>query len=260
MFSVIFPGQGSQTIGMGKEFFEKFELVKELIELNKNNELGFSFSIVWTKENSNFEETVRWFQDKFNDKNVPISAEGVVEAYDMNTAMNDRTGKFSVDYAKDFEDRVYAGIAEGNQPLLSVFSIVDKINEFYGTLLYKKNADFVGQKCGMDRDDDIAVDLKGNVMTCQNVGLEKNHHAGHLDDIEDVTIKSSRHWSWREECTHCPVVQLCQGSCMFLTGQEFSQTCWNEYSYNMGIMKGAIKLLTGKKVLEVEGDIRRPSL
>ena len=46
----------------------------------------------------------------------------------------------------------------------------------------------------------------------------------------------------------------------FLTGQEFAQTCWNEYSYNMGIMKGAIKLLTGKKVLEIEGDIRRPSL
>jgi len=32
MFSVIFPGQGSQTIGMGKEFFEKFELVKELFK------------------------------------------------------------------------------------------------------------------------------------------------------------------------------------------------------------------------------------
>ena len=30
MFSVIFPGQGSQTIGMGKEFFEKYSLVKDL--------------------------------------------------------------------------------------------------------------------------------------------------------------------------------------------------------------------------------------
>jgi [acyl-carrier-protein] S-malonyltransferase len=28
MFSVIFPGQGSQLIGMGKEFFEKYDLVK----------------------------------------------------------------------------------------------------------------------------------------------------------------------------------------------------------------------------------------
>ena len=32
MFSVIFPGQGSQTIGMGKDFFDKFQLVKELFK------------------------------------------------------------------------------------------------------------------------------------------------------------------------------------------------------------------------------------
>jgi len=32
MFSVIFPGQGSQVIGMGKEFYEKFDLVKALFK------------------------------------------------------------------------------------------------------------------------------------------------------------------------------------------------------------------------------------
>ena len=32
MFSVIFPGQGSQSIGMGKEFYEKYQLVKELFD------------------------------------------------------------------------------------------------------------------------------------------------------------------------------------------------------------------------------------
>ena len=30
MFSVIFPGQGSQIVGMGKEFYDKFDIVKEL--------------------------------------------------------------------------------------------------------------------------------------------------------------------------------------------------------------------------------------
>jgi len=30
MFSVIFPGQGSQTVAMGKEFYEKYNLVKDL--------------------------------------------------------------------------------------------------------------------------------------------------------------------------------------------------------------------------------------
>ena len=32
MFSIIFPGQGSQAVGMGKEFFSKYSLVKKLFE------------------------------------------------------------------------------------------------------------------------------------------------------------------------------------------------------------------------------------
>ena len=30
MFSVIFPGQGSQIVGMGKDLYLKFEIVKKL--------------------------------------------------------------------------------------------------------------------------------------------------------------------------------------------------------------------------------------
>ena len=32
MFSVIFPGQGSQLVGMGKEFYSRYELVKNLFK------------------------------------------------------------------------------------------------------------------------------------------------------------------------------------------------------------------------------------
>ena len=32
MFSVIFPGQGSQLVGMGKEFYEKFNIVQDLFK------------------------------------------------------------------------------------------------------------------------------------------------------------------------------------------------------------------------------------
>ena len=43
MFSVIFPGQGSQIIGMGKEFFEKYDLVKNLFK-EADNALELSLS------------------------------------------------------------------------------------------------------------------------------------------------------------------------------------------------------------------------
>ncbi len=45
MFSVIFPGQGSQTVGMGKEFYDKFNIVKELFK-QADDILNFSLSKV----------------------------------------------------------------------------------------------------------------------------------------------------------------------------------------------------------------------
>ena len=43
MFSVIFPGQGSQIVGMGKEFYEKFDLVKNFFK-EADDTLNFSIS------------------------------------------------------------------------------------------------------------------------------------------------------------------------------------------------------------------------
>jgi len=43
MFSVIFPGQGSQMVGMGKEFYDNFDLVKNLFK-EADETLNFSMS------------------------------------------------------------------------------------------------------------------------------------------------------------------------------------------------------------------------
>ena len=43
MFSVIFPGQGSQIVGMGKVFFDKYKIVKELFK-EADDVLNFSLS------------------------------------------------------------------------------------------------------------------------------------------------------------------------------------------------------------------------
>ena len=61
MFSVIFPGQGSQMVGMGREFYDKFELVKNLFK-EADDTLNFSISkliLDGPKEELNFTENTQ---------------------------------------------------------------------------------------------------------------------------------------------------------------------------------------------------------
>ena len=43
MFSVIFPGQGSQIVGMGKEFYDRYDVVKKLFQ-EADDTLGINLS------------------------------------------------------------------------------------------------------------------------------------------------------------------------------------------------------------------------
>jgi uncharacterized protein len=110
----------------------------------------------------------------------------------------------------------------------------------------------------MDEEDQLAVDLAGNVMTCQNTGAKGKHGIGSVKDLDAVRLDTAWHWSHRDTCSHCPVLQLCKGSCMFLEDELFAQSCENEYRYNTAVLAGVIKYVTGCELERIEGDIRRP--
>ena len=144
------------------------------------------------------------------------------------------------------------------------FQIVpQKISDFIQSIATARPASAVGQKCSMDRSDNMAVDLNGNVITCQNVSAMstgpngESHKIGHVSDFDNIAMKTSTHWSNRDECPNCPVLQICKGSCMFLDGSLWEKGCDNAFSDNIPFFAGAMEILTGFLPYYIEGPQRR---
>jgi uncharacterized protein len=135
------------------------------------------------------------------------------------------------------------------------WTVNSKITSFFESLVYQRPAEVVGQKCGMDKEDNIAIDMKGNVTTCQNTSSLTKHNLGNIEDFDNIRLTNSYHWSTRAECPSCPVVQLCQGACLFLEDQYWTQACENLFYYNLAILAGALFIMTDGLVLtRIEGD------
>lgn len=131
------------------------------------------------------------------------------------------------------------------------FSIIhQKVGDWIQTIHMGLKSAGMGQKCGMDRIDNIAVDLDGNVLTCQNVSSVStnpagiSHKIGHVSDLDAVELKSSTHWSDREECPNCPVLHICKGACMFLNGPLWEVSCDNAFSDNIVMLAIGLEQLT----------------
>ncbi len=213
-----------------------------------------SFNAVLTPANADIRATRRWLADKLGDDDLVVNTEGVVSVYD------DQTLKGAGHWAEADYERLHqsmiAGFADGEA--LKFHEVSSKARDFIDSLKTQRPSSALGQKCGMDDPSQLAVDLAGNVMTCQNTGAKGKHKLGHVSDMEAVSLNTSTHWSHRESCNYCPVLQLCKGSCMYLNDDLFAQSCENEYRYNTAILAGVLKAVSGLELVSVSGDIRRP--
>lgn len=210
-----------------------------------------TFNSVIHSKNYDFNVIYDWFNERF--PNPQLTLEGIISIYDNYTLGN--TGQFTKKQYQELVDNIFYELVINK---FRFKSLAQKMQLFIDALRSQTHIATLNQRCGMDREDMIAVDLSGNVMTCQNTGSKGKHHIGTVYDYENIKLNTSTHFSLREECMHCPVVQLCKGSCMYLEGDHFTQSCWNDYYYNMGVLKAALFYLTGKILVHIEGDIRRP--
>jgi uncharacterized protein len=203
------------------------------------------FNAVLTRHHHDLRALKSWFAKKVG-PDIFVGLEGVVNVYDAATAIG--TGRFEPAELNSLTQSIFEALVEDP----NAFGLGERINEFYASVQRRRPIDALGQKCGMDSPDAIAVDLRGNVMTCQNTGAKGVHKIGHVADFDAIALDTATHFAFRDECMSCPVVQLCKGSCMFLEGDFFKQSCANEFAFNMGIMMAAVWHVTGMVVIGVK--------
>jgi len=206
--------------------------------------------------------------EKFGER---ISINSVLTAYnhdlfDLWMWFEERLGTVKLNVEDIVTD--YGGAKMSDEDLMKVYESVKKhassglalvfprvrfaVQQFMETLAIKKPLFGASQVCQMDRKDYVAVDLKGNVLTCQNAGAQ-DHTIGNIADLGAVKLDTATSYMNRPNCKSCPVVHLCYGSCMFLEGKDFDSSCRASYWYNRALIEGAIKLLTGSEVFTISG-------
>ncbi len=215
-----------------------------------------SFNAMVNRSNVSRAAIQRFFVELTGDPMVPVGEGSFVDAYDEGgLAQSLRVGELH-----GFRSLAFHEIRTGQAA--NVHAVRNKTASFINSIRTGRSASSLGQKCGMDKGENLAVDLRGNVLTCQNVsaaGAAPNgwsHRIGHVSDLASVKLNTSTHWSKRKDCPSCPMLQICQGSCMFLEGPLWDRSCDNAYSDAVPIFAAGIEFLTGCVPIFIEGDFR----
>jgi uncharacterized protein len=217
----------------------------------------FSFNSMLNKQNMSRKAIYDWFVNLTGDENVQLGEGSIVDAYEEDGIVNSLTTKEDhFTFRRQAFGEIYQ--TDGN---IGFKGVILKMADFAQKVLTHEEAIYLNQKCGMDGENVLAVDLRGNVITCQNVSAvetSKNgepHLAGNLDNFDDVEITSSVHWSNRKECPSCPVLHLCKGACMFLDEKFWDISCANSYSDNVALFALTfVKLTDGYIPTLIKGD------
>ena len=214
-----------------------------------------SFNAMLNRANISRAAIQQFFTELTQDPDVMIAEGAFVDAYDP--------GGLSLSLAPDefhaFRRTAFHEIRQGKADRVS--GARDRVASFINSIRLQRPASSVAQKCGMDRSDAIAVDLRGNVLTCQNVSAQamapnaESHRIGHVGDLASVALRTATHWSKRSDCPKCPVLHICKGACMFLEGPLWEASCNNAYSDALPIFAAGIEFLTGLVPIYIEGDL-----
>jgi uncharacterized protein len=184
------------------------------------------FSSVLTKENPSRTAVIEFFKRKYPDVMLPI---GEMVFADVFNEHSDNMTAFSLQEHIAIRRSCYQEFRFNSDVGERCTNLTHNIQTNMGREFME--SPLVRQKCGMDQPHTLAIDIKGNVLSCHNVtaaGVSQNgksHKIGHISDLASVRLATATHWTKREECPSCPVLSSCQGGCMTMAGDFWKKTC-----------------------------------
>jgi uncharacterized protein len=234
---------------------EKADAILDLYRRKKAAGDPLSVGAMIHAQNPDRAAVAAWLQEKFKDPDLNIGEGAVIEVYDEGAKQNSpRTRKEHI-MLREISFRNIRHRADRN------FSISGlRMSEWLDTMQHGRMLDSLGMRCGMDEADTLTVDLMGNVLTCQNTSAAarapngERHCAGSIENLCAIEIKTSVHFTKREYCHGCPVVQTCRGGCMFLTGDLFNASCDNTFTDHVPYFAAAVEALTGYVPIYIEDE------
>lgn len=232
------PDQKKQILSLYNEVRSQTRFLKSM-----------SFNSMLNSKNYSRKAIREWFIEQTGYSDVNIGEGSLVDAYDEGgLSLSLLTKKDHFEFRKLAFAEIYNN---GKDEAFGWVNVISKVNDLIASITKHKPASSLDQKCGMDDDRTIAVDLKGNVLTCQNVSAVainangKPHNSGNIEKFDEVKITTSTHWTKRDHCSACPVLHACKGSCMFVVDEYWEKSCGNAYSDNVVIFAIAFEAITG---------------
>jgi uncharacterized protein len=217
----------------------------------------FSIGAMLTRQSHDREDICSYFIKRFNDPDIQLSEGAFVDIYDESQIEHVLYGDDGIAYRR----KAFKDFIDGRAKNFGLCN--SQAHWFLDTLHSKRDGDTVPQKCGMDAPTQIAVDMKGNVLTCQNVNKSQtgidglSHQIGNISDFDNINLNTVKPWKERPNCSGCPVLQICKGSCMLLDDKMFSYSCENSFNDAIVYFAHALHILTGFTLVKIEGDTVR---
>ena len=123
-----------------------------------------SFNAMVHRTNTSREAIAKFFLQLTGDASLSIGEGAFVDPYDAGgLAHSLQSSSDAFVFRRQSLDEIRRG------RIVHMDVARQRMQEWARSILEKRSAKGLGQKCGMDRPDQLAVDLKGRVLTCQNV-------------------------------------------------------------------------------------------